>query len=84
MIGGKGISSGSMNAHKAMAGAGDKGDFGCCAYPGGKQIMDASSPNGSMGDSDRSSAVKGNGMMMQGAPDHGSMSDDGWSRGGKV
>lgn len=84
MIGGKGISSGSMNAHKAMAGAGKDPDFGCCAYPTGKQIMDASSPNGSMGDGDRSGPVSGKDMMKQGAPQHGDIESDGWERGGKV
>jgi len=71
-----------MNAHKDMAGAGSKGNFGVGAYPG----RTASHPDRGMKhdvlpDSARSAAHNG----MQGAPDHGIGKGvaDHFQRGGK-
>lgn len=84
MYGGKTISTTAMNQHKGMAGAGMSGDFGCGKFPSGVQSMDKSCPDGVLSDAQRSGAVKGGMGMMQGAPDHGSMPKDSFTRDGKV
>ena len=75
------VTSTSMNAHKAMAGAGDKGNFGVKAYPGRSQPHpDVGMSHMPMDDGMRSPAHKG----MQGAPDHGPMGADHFTRAGKA
>ncbi len=80
---GKGsISSNSVNAHKAMAGAMDKGNFGVKPLAGGVPHPDVKMGHAPMDDGMR---MKSTGMG-QAAPDHGmgrGMKDH-HQRGGKV
>ena len=91
MYGSGSVKESGMNAHKEMAGAGSKGNFGVGAFPV-KSVPhpDAKADTGMkphMDDSMRGSAVKGGqGGMMQAAPDHGEgmgMKDH-FARAGKV
>lgn len=91
MYGGKTISSDSMNAHKAMAGAGDKGNFGVGKLPQrDAPSADLGMKHTAMDDSARGapapikSTVNGHGGLSQAAPDHGSMGKDHFMRDGKA
>ena len=83
MYGGN-VKSDTVNAHKAMAGATDKGNFGVGPLPQRAGMHpDATSHAGRkppMDDSARSPAHKG----MMGAPDHGAAGQDHFTRGGKL
>lgn len=82
--GGK-MTSDAMNAHKSMAGAGMKGDFGVGGYPGRTaKHPDVGMSHESMPDSARMAPMKGKMGNMQSAPDHGSAGMDHFTRGGKV
>ena len=75
------MKSDAMNAHKAMAGAGNTGNFGVTKMPGREAPHpDVNMKHEPMADSMRSAAHRG----MQGAPDHGSLGNDHFVRGGKV
>lgn len=75
------VTSTSINSHKAMAGAGDKGNFGVKSLHGRTATHpDVGMSHMAMDDGSRSPAHKG----MQGAPDHGPMGSDHFTRSGKA
>ncbi len=74
-----------MNAHKKMAGADAKGNFGVSGFPGRTASHpDVGMKHTPMDDSARMAPMKGNGGMMQAAPDHGPMGTDHFKRDGKM
>ena len=82
-----GVKSGGMNQHKLMAGAGRSDNFGVKPFP----ARDVPSPDmamkhEAMPDESRGAKppMKGNGMLMQSAPDHGGMGSDHFKRDGSV
>lgn len=80
-------SSGSMNQHKAMAGAGMKGSMGVSGYPGRvASHPDMGMSHEMMPDGARGMGMPGKGMPRQGAPDHGigKGAPDHFMRGGKA
>ena len=85
MFGGKKVESSSMNAHKAMAGAGSSGTFGCGTFPC-KPVAhpDASMSHAAMDDGMRGAPPAKGGR--QASPNHaeGSGMRDHFNRGGKL
>lgn len=87
MFGGKSIGSTAMNQHKAMAGAGNSGDFGVSKFPA-RDVPhpDVGMKHEAMDDMGRGAKppIKGNGGLMQSAPDHGGPGRDHFTRDGKA
>lgn len=85
---GKGmVKSDDMNAHKMMAGAKMGGSFGVGKLPQrDKQHPDVGLSHAPLEEAKRGTPmpVAGKGGLMQAAPNHGSMGNDHFSRGGKV
>lgn len=81
------VKSGGMNQHKLMAGAGRTDNFGVSKFPA-RDVPhpDVGMKHEAMPDESRGAKppIKGNGMLMQAAPDHGGMGPDHFQRGGKV
>lgn len=85
---GKGmVTSGEMNAHKSMAGAGSSGNFGVkSAFSAGHQTQPGVKSFEAMNDGSRAAKPgipRAGGHAMQAAADHGDMGKDHFTRGPK-
>lgn len=81
------VKSSGMNQHKLMAGAGRTDNFGVKPFPA-RDVPhpDVAMKHEAMPDDSRGAKppIKGGGMMMQAAPDHGPAGPDHFSRAGSV